>query len=328
MSGWCESVWEGNDGPTTMACWVDLSAPSTDTVVVEYMTEGGTAVPDVDYLPVRGTLTFPPGTTHAAANLTIVGDNQPEGTESVALRLSTSAGVALGEPMTGYIVNDDPLPFGADLSNGFVYNGDLSSHDGDRHVDFFNLLMTHPASYEAVVDAASGDALPIQLEIPGAVPPQHGTPVGAGPAQSLRFDTSPYGFPPLLPLLVYSGGCGGDCGPEDTYRFRFYETTLSGGRINNAGTMRTVLILQNPDVAEVHGVIHFWSEDGSYVAGRPFALSAHASLALDTTGPMPAGSGSVTVTHDAPYGVLRGKAISFDTENGFSSDSFLQPKPL
>jgi len=326
INGGCDSVWEGNSGLTTMTCWLDLSDPSNEATVVRYSTLGGTAVPEIDYVPAEGTLTFEPGVTHVTATLAIVGDTHAEGIDSLTLRLGTSAGVAVQEMTSGYIVNDDPEPVGADLSNGFMYRGSLMSEGPDRHVDFFRAGLHHPASYEAVVDEVSGDLLPLMLEIPGALRPQHGEPVGVGAALSLRFDTSPYGVPAALPVAVYSGGCGLDCGLDDTYRLRFYETTLSGARINNAGTTRTVLIIQNPSDRAVTGRVHFWTEDGGYAAMRTFDLAPRASLALDTTEPMPDGSGAVTVTHDAPYGVLQGKAITFDTTTGFSSDSFLQPK--
>jgi hypothetical protein len=326
LTGGCDPVWEGNVGLTTMPCWVDLSSPSAETVVVGYATGGGTAVAGVDYLPAQGTLTFEPGTTHATAGVSIIGDDRPEGAESLSVRVSTLSLEAQTGQIVGYIVNDDPPPVGADLSHGFVYRGDLTSLDRDRRVEFFRAGLHHPASYEVLVDEVSGDVLPLMLEIPGDARPKQGEPVGAGPAHSLRFDTSPYGVPAALAVAVYSGGCASDCGPDDRYRLRFYETTLSGARIDNVGATRTVLILQNSGVSGISGRIHFWTEDGGYAAMRTFALAPHGSLALDTTEPMPGLSGSVTVTHDAPYGVLQGTATSFDSTTGFDSDSYLQPK--
>jgi hypothetical protein len=327
FSGGCDPVWEGNGGTTAMHCWVDRTAAS-DRVLVHYETFAGTAVPGVDYVASEGMLTFEPGTTHLTTEIPVIGDTDPEGIDTLTLRLASSSGAgAVGEMTSGYILNDDPLPVGGDLSHGFVYRGDLASPGRDRKVAFFRAALHHPATYEVVVDEVSADALPLMLEIPGAIPPQQGEPVGVGTVRSLRFDTSPYGVPAALPVVVYSGGCGTDCGPDDRYRLRFYETTLAGGRINNAGGTRTVVVLQNPGDRAVQGRIHFWTEKGGYAAFLEFQLDAHGSVALDTAGVMPEKAGSATVTHDAPYGVLQGKAMSFDVTTGFASDSFLQAKP-
>jgi hypothetical protein len=38
-------------------------------------------------------------------------------------------------------------------------------------------------------------------------------------------------------------------------------------------------------------------------------------------------SGSITVAHDAPYGVLTGKAVALEPSSGFSFDTPMQTRP-
>ena len=56
---------------------------------------------------------------------------------------------------------------------------------------------------------------------------------------------------------------------------------------------------------------------------QPFVLGARASLTLDTSSlvPLQQRSGSVTVSHDAPYGGLTGKAVAIEPATGFSFDT-------
>ena len=83
--------------------------------------------------------------------------------------------------------------------------------------------------------------------------------------------------------IVVSGGCGTDCGPDDTYRIRFYETTGVVARFNNAGCADDVLILHNPGATAVTGQVYLWSAAGALLGSASFNLPARGSLALNTT---------------------------------------------
>jgi hypothetical protein len=52
---------------------------------------------------------------------------------------------------------------------------------------------------------------------------------------------------------VSAPACGTACGPDDSYRVRFRETTYAIPRFNNTGSQATVLVLQNPTEAAVTG---------------------------------------------------------------------------
>ena len=85
---------------TTVAVFnVTLSAPSGQTITVDYSTANATATAAVDYLPVFGTLTFAPGTTTLSVPVTILGNSNYEGTAPLyfALVLANPTNAALAD---------------------------------------------------------------------------------------------------------------------------------------------------------------------------------------------------------------------------------------
>jgi hypothetical protein len=85
---------------------VTLSAPSSQQVVVNYVTANGTALGNgVDYQSVSGTLVFAPGTTTKVVTVPIVKDTHPDGSETFSLDLSAPVNAILGRAQaTGTIV--------------------------------------------------------------------------------------------------------------------------------------------------------------------------------------------------------------------------------
>jgi hypothetical protein len=129
-------------------------------------------------------------------------------------------------------------------------------------------------------------------------------------------------------VRVQSVGCAADCGPDDVYRIRAFETTYVIPRFNNAGTQITVLLLQNPTDYPVNGTLYFWSSAGALLHAEGFALSAKAHSVLNTAAlPGLAGQGgSVTVAHNGRYGDLSGKTVALEPATGFSFDSPMLPR--
>ncbi len=82
------TVTEGNSGTTNAVFTVTLSAPSTNTVTVNYATAPGSAVAPADYTPTSGTLTFNPGETALQIVVQVQGDTVGEANENL-----------LGEPV-------------------------------------------------------------------------------------------------------------------------------------------------------------------------------------------------------------------------------------
>jgi hypothetical protein len=101
-------VAEGNSGPTVAAFAVTLSAPSAQTITVNYATANDTAVAPGDYAAASGGLTFAPGETSKTVNVNVNGDTVDESDEAFRLNLSgaTNATIAKAQGV-GTITDDD-----------------------------------------------------------------------------------------------------------------------------------------------------------------------------------------------------------------------------
>jgi uncharacterized repeat protein (TIGR01451 family) len=203
--------------------------------------------------------------------------------------------------------------------------------------DFYLIGQTAFSSYEVVVDATSGDiGTPVQLE---RIAPDTVTVLQTGEAvspaldmvQSLRWaNTTSFDFhDELVRIRAAPGACSTDCGPDDTYRVRAFETTYGVARFNNAGSQVTVLVLQNPTAYPISGEIYFWSGGGTLVEIQPFSLAPRETLVLNTAAlPGAAGQGgTITVANDGRYGDLSGKTVALEVATGFSFDTPLLPRP-
>jgi beta-glucanase (GH16 family) len=84
---------------STATVTAKLSKPYTETVTVDYATVFGFAVPDRDYTPTFGTLTFPPNTTLQSFTVQTIDDLKYQGELGVLLELSNpTGGATLGIP--------------------------------------------------------------------------------------------------------------------------------------------------------------------------------------------------------------------------------------
>jgi uncharacterized protein YhjY with autotransporter beta-barrel domain len=102
------TVTEGNSGTTNANFTALLSAPSGQTVTVNYATADGTASQPADYASATGTITFPPGQTSRTITLAVAGETAPEATETFFVNLSGATNATLSDNQAlGTIVNDD-----------------------------------------------------------------------------------------------------------------------------------------------------------------------------------------------------------------------------
>lgn len=94
---------------TTATLTARLSKPSSDPVTVQYSTGSGSAVPDRDFTPVTGTLTFPPNTTLQSFTIQTLDDQKYQGERGVLVQLSSpTGGASLGiPPVTRLAILDD-----------------------------------------------------------------------------------------------------------------------------------------------------------------------------------------------------------------------------
>jgi hypothetical protein len=100
---------EGKKGWTAFVFTVTLSAPSDQTITVEYSTENGSATAGQDYYAVeRNTLVFNPGETSKSITIWVKGDPKREANESFFLRLGSATNAVIEDELAlGMILNDD-----------------------------------------------------------------------------------------------------------------------------------------------------------------------------------------------------------------------------
>lgn len=106
------SVTEGNAGTSVAGFTVTLSAPSSQTVTVNYATADVTATAVSDYVAVtNGSVTFTAGQTSQPVNITVNGDTTFEPTETFNVNLSGASNATISDGQgVGTITNDDSQP--------------------------------------------------------------------------------------------------------------------------------------------------------------------------------------------------------------------------
>jgi len=105
------SVTEGNSGTTNAIFTVSLSAPSAQTITVQFATANGTATLASDYVAKTGTLTFSPGIVTQLDTILVNGDLLNEADETFFLNLSSATNAVFADSQgVCTILNDDPLP--------------------------------------------------------------------------------------------------------------------------------------------------------------------------------------------------------------------------
>lgn len=138
---------EKNAGTSAMTFHVTLAEAATAPVTVRVATANGTAFEPSDYARVRSTtLTFAPGETDKPVPVTIVGDTQREGNETLKLTLSKpSAGAVVADPSGQGTIWDAEAP--RHLSVGDVYVAEPGS--GEAYYGFTVKLDQVPAAGDA-----------------------------------------------------------------------------------------------------------------------------------------------------------------------------------
>lgn len=230
------------------------------------------------------------------------------------------------------------MPLGSgpegELTHGTRLQGDLASNGGVEDRDLFRLRQQPYASYEIVIDAASGDVGAGQgpaldrVAADGSTVIQPAQAAGSGPARSLRWMNTSGAVVDAEQVRVRSASCASACGPDDAYRLRAYETTFSIPRFNNSATQVTIVLIQNATPQPVSLRLAFWNVAGTLLLEQEVTLNGHGSLSLNTAAlPALAGQGgSVTILHDAPYGGLAGKGVALEPATGFAFDSPMVPR--
>jgi len=106
-------IFEVNENQAEAIITVQLNKATNRQVTVNYITNNGTAISNVDYAQTQGTLTFAPNQTEATFAIPIINDTVDEDSETLFLTLSEPSNrVDLGDPSvaTLRIIDDDPPP--------------------------------------------------------------------------------------------------------------------------------------------------------------------------------------------------------------------------
>jgi len=131
---------------------VTLSAPSSNTVRVQYTTMPGTAVEgfDGDYDHQAGTLTFAPGETLKTITVMVHADFFDEPTETFTVHLfgADNATIAQADGI-GTILNDDAAPTSSDLGLT-ITSAPSTIHIGDTGTITFQVANNGPGDVTAV----------------------------------------------------------------------------------------------------------------------------------------------------------------------------------
>lgn len=223
------------------------------------------------------------------------------------------------------------LGLAGDLAHGALRRASLPA--GEPAEERFVVRVPPRSSFEVVLDEASGDyaggGAPVLLErrAPDTTTVlQLGAAVGTGAARTLRWQNTSAEEQSHL-VHVRSRGCSTDCGVDDTYRLRAYETTGTLARFNTTGGQHTVVVVQNPGASSASGTLWFRDAAGALLGSRSFAISAHGLFVLNVATMLPGRSGGVTLSHDAGYAGLTAKAIAVEPATGLSFDTALQVRP-
>ena len=148
---------EGDAGESPRLTFtVSLSAASTEAVSVDYADRGtGTATAGTDYVAVAaGTLEFKAGETRKTIDVTLTGDGDDEGDETIVLRLSSPknaifAGSAATLDGTGTIADDDTV-YALTIAGEEVDEGGA----GDSPTLTFTVTLSKAHEQEVTVDYA------------------------------------------------------------------------------------------------------------------------------------------------------------------------------
>ena len=102
------SVLEGKSGTISAVFTVSLSQATTNTILVNFITQNGTATAGNDYIFANGTLKFDPGETSKTIAVAVKGDRNREADETFRVILSAADGATIFDGTgSGVIRNDD-----------------------------------------------------------------------------------------------------------------------------------------------------------------------------------------------------------------------------
>jgi uncharacterized repeat protein (TIGR01451 family) len=135
---------------------VDLSAPSAETITMNYATSDGTALAGVDYTATSGSLTFSPTDatpTRESFTVPILPDGLDEFDETFNVTVSNLVNAEPRDLSATVTITDDDAPPTLSVANVAVTEGDAPAETNAS----FTLSLNGPSAKEIVVTAATAD---------------------------------------------------------------------------------------------------------------------------------------------------------------------------
>ena len=161
------TVTEGDTGTGSAVFTVTLSAPSIQTVTVNFATADSTAVAPGDYTAQTGTLTFAPGSTTQQITVSVVGETAVEAAETFLVNLSGATNATTADAQgVGTITGDDVLTLSIDQMIE-VGEGDTGTTNA-----VLTVTLSQPAAAPVTVDFATAN---FNAVAPGDYTAQNGT---------------------------------------------------------------------------------------------------------------------------------------------------------
>jgi len=113
------------------------------------------------------------------------------------------------------------------------------------------------------------------------------------------------------------------------YTVRFWDTTYSIPRWNNANGQVTVFLINSQVQVSATVRIDFYNAGGTLLATATTVIAPNSLWSVNTSSisALAGQSGHAYVSHTAGYGGLAGKAVALETATGFSFDTPMVPIP-
>jgi Calx-beta domain-containing protein len=143
---------EGDTGTTNMLFTVTLSQPALGNVTVNFDTSNSSAVENVDFTAVTGTLTFTPGSTVQTITVPVIGDLAIESTEQFFVNLSQPTDATIDDSFaTGRILDNDERSIA--IHDTTVIEGDSGTTNA-----VFTVTLSRPAVGNVVASYTTGNS--------------------------------------------------------------------------------------------------------------------------------------------------------------------------
>jgi hypothetical protein len=221
------------------------------------------------------------------------------------------------------------------LLHGTVQTHDLESH-ANADVDYFKVPVRAHESYEARMFGSTVIFQPPPPPCQAGVCARlervdlNGFPLQQSQKVEGDYATTAVRWTPAATAVEFLRVTGPDVATTyDQYSITFLNTTLFAPRFNNSATQTTVLFVQNVTSATATGTLDFWSAGGTLLRSEPFTIAARGVIVVNSAAlPGLAGqAGSISVSHDAGYAGLTGKAVAVEPATGLAFDTAIAPLP-